>query len=929
MKKRIIIHSAGYAYVPKEKKEVQENSGTESRNDTMQFDALETEEEITSSKQESVEIGHTILFETLHYHVDKQETKLEKKEYEQEVQEDVQWHHDIDEDEERKEPLFVKRTKQRPFVLRVILMVIGMLLVLLMALGFAGVGALTGLIRAYINTTPPLNVSLILEQDQISSIYDANGNFITSYMAYENREWAKSDEIPDMLKNAFIAVEDVRFYQHNGVDIKRLAGVGVGVLTNDYDGGGSTITQQLIKVQVLGSEQSYKRKVQEAYLALELEKMYSKSQILEAYLNAIHLGGSNYGVKAAAEDYFGKSMDQLTIRECAMIAGLTQNPNAYNPRKNMYVRKDMTRTDERTDTVLRRMYTAGFITKEQYENALQEKVTIIEESKIKQMYDMPAFVEYAMYDVITQMLRQRNLQDNKSNRDMIEKEIRVGGYHIYTTVDPDMQNMVQNTIDNWDDYPKLRNPALGVVREVQKDDSVIETVQPQVAATIIDYHTGYVKAMVGRRGEAPQLKLLNRAYNTKMEVGSSIKPLSVYAPALEAGANPGTGYMNTEAIIPGYGGEKGYPLGGGSSGLVSMREGVTKSLNIVTARVLFESVGIDRSRETLINLGIDPSGINADGPGLALGTTAVSPLEMAAAYGAIANAGTYIEPIAFTKVLDKDGNTVLDSASLQERRSVFQPATAWMMTNMLEDAVNEGTGTKAKISNMPTAGKTGTNADYRSVYFVGYTPYYVSSLWIGHDSYKEEAKLQQGSTGGAYAAPLWQAYMEPLHAELPTRNIMDKTANQLGLVEREVCALTGEQPTDDCPTVTDWVRLDQYTTDVCKVHYKTKICLDSGKIATSRCPNTAWRNLIIMNEDSRFASLSKEEAQAIYGSNAIVGINRIELEQLANGGDRYGEYYCTMRHVVEEPIIIPEEVDDSSDDIVILEEEISDSIQEE
>ncbi len=899
VKKRFVIRSGGYAYVPKQKKQLDDTTIINPMDDTHEWD----------DENQTYEIDETISFERIELNdddeinADADETRyydindfddVEDSDFEPEEPARQKKHKNND-----KEPWFVERTKPRPFALRVILMAVFMLIVLTMGVGMAGVGVVSGVIQAYTNSTPELNISLILEQDQASLIYDGNGQLITSYMAYENREWAKSDEIPDMLKNAFIAVEDVRFYQHNGLDLKRLFSVGLGVLTNNYDGGGSTITQQLIKIQVLGNEQSYKRKIQEAHLAMELEKNYSKDQILEAYLNAIHLGGSNYGVKAAAEDYFGKSMDQLTIRECAMLAGLTQNPNAYNPRKNMYTRKDMTRTDERTNTVLRRMNSAGFITKEQYESALNEKVNILEYSKVKQIYDMPSFVEYAMYDVITHMLRQRNLQDNKTNRDMIEQEIRVGGYQIYTTVDPKIQNTVQETVSNWDNYPKLRNPSMNVMREVQKDGSVIETVQPQVAVTIIDYHTGQVKALVGRRDQATQLKLLNRAYNTRMEVGSSIKPLSVYAPALDAGASPASIYMNIEAPIEGYGG-RGYPLGGlGRQGPKTMREGVVNSLNVVAARTLFETVGVQRSKETLENLGIDPSGINADGPGLALGTTAVSPLEMAAAYGTLANGGVYLEPVAFTKVYDKDGNLVLDSSVVQTKRTVFQPSTAWLMTDMLEEAVNEGTGSKAKIDGLNVAGKTGTNADYRSVYFAGYTPYYAASLWIGHDSYKEDAKLQSGSTGGTYAAPLWKAFMEPIHQGLANKPIIDKEPGQLGLVERQVCGVTGLLPGSDCkhdrknPIVTDWFKIDQVPTETCSAHFSATVCEDTGLLASPNCPSTTSRTFIVAEEDEKLSKLSNSELKKAFGSSVITGIGKRQLRNLSPDSSRYSRYYCT------------------------------------
>lgn len=917
MKRRnIVIRSGGYAYVPKKKRP----------DDAFLSDT----QEVPLSRGLLREEDETLdLEETRHFQAFRDEDQNETYDYDEYFEEDAEALDETDEKKsalneftrffkpkekgyddrleqdnlkDPKQPLFVKRSKPKNFFLRVTLMSLLLLFIIGLGAGFAGLGVLNGFISAYVSSTPPLDVSLIADQDEATSIYDTDGKLITTFIAYENREWAKIDQIPDMLKNAFIAVEDVRFYQHDGIDFKRLFGAVLGVFTGNYDGGGSTITQQLIKIQVLGNEQSYKRKVQEADLAMQLEKQLDKDQILEAYLNAIHLGDSNYGVKAAAEDYFGKSMDELSIRECAMLAGLTQNPNGYNPRKNMYQREDMSRTDERTNTVLRRMYAAGFITKEQKEAALTEEVNILEFSKVKQIYDMPSFVEYAVYDVITHMLRKENLQDNKQNRDAMERKIRVGGYQIYTTVDPEIQNTVQKTVSKWEDYPKLRNPARAVVRETQKNGDVIETVQPQVAAVVIDYHTGQVKALVGRRDQATQLKLLNRGYNSRMEVGSSIKPLAVYAPALEKGVSPGNIYLNYPVEIEGYGGKRGYPLGGLSkTGPVTMREGVKRSLNGVAARVLFEDVGLEKAKDTLIDLGIDPSGINVDGPGLALGTTAVSPLEMAAAYGTLANEGVYLEPIAFTKVLDRNGNVVLDAEQSQNKRMVFHPSTAYLMTDMLEDAVRSGTGTKAKIENMHVAGKTGTNADYRSVYFAGYTPYYVASLWIGHDSYAEDAKLQSGATGGTFAAPLWKAFMGPIHEGLSDKAIINKEPAALGLVEREICSVSGLLATEECrkdsehSPIVDWFLLERAPEESCDLHARLELCSVSGKLATQYCPagNVKMQIVVIAGANSKLSDIPPDMLQKDF-SNIYVNINKSRLESLSSDDSAYEKYYCDV-----------------------------------
>jgi len=275
------------------------------------------------------------------------------------------------------------------FGLEILAMTARLLLLTILVVGVAFAGIATGVVKAYIDMAPELDIKAISVQSQGSKIYDANGDLITTYSGTEDRIYARLSEIPQKLLDAFIATEDIRFYYHNGVDIKRLF---------------SAVVGKLIKNRILSPERTLKRKAQEAYLALQLEASFTKEQILEAYLNSINLGGTNYGVAAAAQDYFGKSLDQLNLRECATIAGLAQAPNSYNPRKNYYVRKTPERTDNRTNIVLKRMYNGGFITRSEYEQALKTKLSVVEKGSSSGIYDMPHFVEYAINDVITHFL---------------------------------------------------------------------------------------------------------------------------------------------------------------------------------------------------------------------------------------------------------------------------------------------------------------------------------------------------------------------------------------------------------------------------------------------------------------------------------------------------------------------------------------------
>ena len=739
-------------------------------------------------------------------------------------------------------PLFTERKRPHSFLLGVVFTSLKMTVLAFIVVCFIGMGLLLGVVKAYAETTPTLDVAQLTISDYTSYLYDMNGNLMSSIADVEYRDWVDIENIPDMLKNAFISVEDVRFYKHSGVDFKRLFSAALEILGNSNSSGGSTITQQLIKNKVLGAQRNYKRKIQEAYLALELETMVDKDTILEAYLNDVDLGESNYGVKSGAKDYFGKELSELTVRECAMLAGLTQAPYRYDPRRNMYQRDKMEVTDERTNQVLSRMYQAGFITKEQYNTALTEQVQIIEVSEQKQMYDMAYFVEYAISDVVTHLLEKRGLSNTTANRSAIENELRTSGYQIYTTVDPTIQKTVQDTLSTWENYPSLADTSKSLLVETKEDGTVIETVEPQAAAVVMDFHTGELRAIIGGRNEPTVRKGINRASQSYTEVGSSIKPLAVYGPALDLGYSPGSITYNMDGAIPGWNTEKGYPSGGLDSryGPVTFRRAIVSSLNVPAAHILMDDVTPAIAAQYLYQLGATENKINVDGAGLALGTSGLTPIQMAAAYATIANEGVYQEPLSFTKVLDAQGNVVLDADEVRDTHRVFQQSTAWLLVDMMTDAVKTGTGTKAKIDDMTVAGKTGTNSDYASVYFAGMTPYYVSTLWVGHDY--PANKLKKGSSGGNEAAPLWQAYMAKIHEGLEDKAVIDADPTSLGLVKRTICPVSGLLATDACKNdeehkpVTEWFLAENAPTEYCDMHVTLSICTAENAIATEFCP---------------------------------------------------------------------------------------------
>ena len=756
----------------------------------------------------------------------------------------------------RARSIFKARTKKPNFVLSVAATTIRLSFVLALCVALALLGAVVGIAKAFVDTAPTLDLAALDAQDKTSFIYDSQGNLITDYKGTEDRIMVSIDEIPEMLQNAFIAVEDARFYEHNGVDVKRIVGALVANFTSGSTQGGSTITQQLIKQTVLSSEQSYKRKLQEAYLAMELETRYTKKQILESYLNTIFLGGSYYGVRVAAYGYFGKSLDQLTLRECAMLAGLTRSPNYYNPRSNFYTRNtegsstpDI--TNNRTDYVLRQMRENGLITAQQYNAALDRSTaSVLEKSPAStDMYAYPHYVEYAISDVVDTFLDLNGLEDTSANRYAMENKLRTGGYSVYLCLDTEIQEIVEDTLANWSSYPRLRDPSDKVYQSRNSDGTYTEIEQPQAAACVFDYRIGELKAIVGGRYKPTTRKTLNRASGMTMPVGSSIKPLTVYAPAIDLGASPASIAYNMPVPISGWkdsSGKDSWPKnygGGGYKGPQSFRSALRNSYNTAAAQILMTYVGVSRSVEYLHLMGIPDKNINADPFGLALGSSGLTPVQMAVAFGTIANKGVYQQPLSFSRIVDSNGNVVVDMHQQQDRHQVFKPSTAYLVVDMLKEAVQSGTGTKAKISSQVVAGKTGTNSDSKGVFFAGMTGWYSGSVWIGHDNYKA---LSSKATGGNAAAPLWQSFMEKIHKakNLDSREIIDGTPSDYNLVRVTTCGVSGQLATDACyndvngyKTITDYWSADSVPTAYCSMHKSVSVCTESGLLATDYCPS--------------------------------------------------------------------------------------------
>lgn len=774
---------------------------------------------------------------------------------------------------------FVPRKKKPNFVLGTIITtakVVGLALILVIA---AGVGAVFGVANAYLGTTPSLDLEQINTNQLNSYIYDANGTLITPYSGLENREYATLDEIPLYLQQAVIAVEDVRFYSHNGVDLKGLISALVGNFTGGGSvSGGSTLTQQLIKNKMLTTEKSYKRKIQEAKLALELESTYEKDQILEAYLNSIPLGGLVYGVKAAAKDYFNKDLNELTLKECACLAGITQNPYKYNPRRVYYNNLDNEKLhatnvqalETRIAKVLNHMYEEDYITLEQMNEALTEELVVQEKSTEQQMYAMPHAVEYAVSDVVTHLLKIDGLEDTAVNRAAKENWLRGSGYHIYTTIDPDIQSAVQTSLSEYTKYPNLRS---GVNKEIKDEATGEVTIQPQSCAVVIENGTGNIRAVVGSRDLPTRKKSLNRAANAPVPVGSSTKPLTVYGPAFDKGVGLGDVIANIPASIKGWESTKGYPERSASTanGPEPVRAAITRSHNIAAARVLMEWVGLDTSFSYYGKIGITDAAtskfLQPTGSGLALGANSLTMMQMTTGYSCIANGGTYIEPMAFDRIEDASGNVVLKADDIRETHQVYEKSTAWMLTDVLTEAATSGTGHRARLSGMTTAGKTGTTHDNKGLVFAGYTPYYTSVVWMGHD----ENKSFSSGDAGTYAAPLWKDYMTKIHEGLDNKAILEGDASAWGVTTTSVCNVSGKKATSACgnDTSSGYVSASiRYDHGECDMHSSGTLCTVGHTVPGPYCPPELCQTStgVVVPADSPYAELSPGTLQGYFSN---------------------------------------------------------------
>ena len=753
-----------------------------------------------------------------------------------------------------------------------------------------------GIISGIIASAPSIEDINATPTGYLTTVLDAEGNQTATLVASgSNRKYVTLDEIPKDLQHAFVAIEDERFYEHNGIDIQGILRAGIKGIASGFHfkEGASTITQQLLKNTVFTdwvSEESladkFERKFQEQYLALQLEKVVDKDWILENYLNAINLGQNTLGVGVASERYFGKDVSELNLSECAVLAAITKSPSKYNPICNPQ------NNAERRKTVLDYMLEQEYISQAEYDEALADNV--YERIQLVNIEASDTEINSYFVDAMTDVVMQDLIDELGYTETQAYKALYQGGLVIESTQDPSIQAICDEEINNLDNYagdPKVsfsyrvsiqspdgsvkhyseqtmlsyyrsensnfdinytsQEEADAAIEEykaeimdegdtvVEGSETIVYTVQPQTALTVIDQTTGEVKAIVGGRGDKTGNKTLNRATDTTRQPGSTFKIIAAYAPALDAG---GLTLATVEDDAP-----YNYTTGEGKAvtnydkryrGFTTLREAITDSINIVTVKALAE-IGPSLGYDYIRNFGITTVGIEESGnETLALGglTNGVTNLELTAAYAAIANGGTYIEPKFYTRVLDHDGNVLLDNTS-PESHTVLKETTAWLLTNAMQDVMTQGTGSAAYFgSGMAQAGKSGTTTKSRDALFAGYTPYYTCVVWGGYDD-----NDTQSGENTSYPKKIWKSVMSRIHENLES----EKFEKPDGIVAVTVCRESGKLAIDGVCTndprgncaYTEYFAEGTQPTEYCDHHILVNICSETNALAGPNCPN--------------------------------------------------------------------------------------------
>lgn len=771
---------------------------------------------------------------------------------------------------------------------------IQLILIAVIGAGIIGLSAGIGIFKGVLATAPDIGNIDVTPTGFSTFVYDIEGNQTAKLVSTDsNRIPVTLDMVPQDLRDAFVAVEDNRFYEHNGIDIQGIIRAGYVALKNrDFSQGASTITQQLLKNNVFTSWTSedsladrFKRKIQEQYLALELEKVMDKDTILINYMNTINLGQNTLGVQAASLRYFDKSVSDLTLSECAVIAGITQNPYRYNP---------ITHPEDnakRRKKVLDDMKKYGYITQEEYDEALRDNVYT--RIKIADSENDDTSVNTYFVDALTEDILEDLIAAGYTETQAYTL-LYSGGLKIYSTQDPKVQAICDEVFSDETNYPENtrwylnyeltveksngdkenystemfqtywkenRSASYNLIYSSQDDayadieaykEAVLEsgdevfaetvnlTPQPQVTFTVEDQSTGHIVAMIGGRGIKTGSRTLNRATDSVRQPGSTFKIVSTYAPALDSAGLTLATVMNDAPFCYADGRPVNNWYDSGYKGLCSLRYGIEQSLNIVAVKTLTQ-ITPQLGYDYLLNFGfttlVERKEVNNQifsdiQQPLALGglTDGVTNEELNAAYACIANGGTYIKPKLYTKVLDHDGNIILDN-TMPQARQVIKETTAFLLTSAMVDVVTVGTGSAVNFGGMAIAGKTGTTTGPTDAWFAGFTPYYTATAWAGYDN---NVKLNSAENG--LAKKLWRAAMSKIHEELPNQSFSGPPE---GIVTATICSRSGKLPIPglcDGTLRTEYFAEGTVPTETCDVHYAGQVCTYSNLPACEGCP---------------------------------------------------------------------------------------------
>ena len=783
---------------------------------------------------------------------------------------------------------------------------------------------LFGSFHAIISSAPDIQSIQIVPQGYTTTILDTKGNSIQTLVGRDaNREYVSLEQIPASLQNAFVAIEDERFWTHNGIDLQgilRAAAVGVAD-GGDFSQGASTLTQQLLKNQVFGGGEEktlydrIRRKLQEQYLAVQLETKYTKSQILEYYLNTINLGQNTLGVQAASKRYFNKDVSELSLSEAAVLAGITKNPSAYNPISHP------NKNQSRRTTVLTSMREQGTITAEEYNEAIKDDVYARIQKVNRETAQASRTTSY-----FTDALIEQVAGDLKSRLGYTETQaynaLYSGGLTIYSTQDTSLQKICDTVINDRKYYPADSKYQLSYQLTLQRADgseknydfqsmkawykkqksrkipmyysrksdakklvkayknsivkagdtiiaeSVHLVLQPQVSFVLMDQSTGRIKALCGGRGRKTGSRTLNRATASTRQPGSTFKVLSTYLPALDtAGMTLATVEDDSKYYYPGTKRLVKNWYGSSYRGLTPLRTAIADSMNVIAVKTL-EQVTPKTGYDYLLNLNFttlvdnytDSSGATYTDIALpmALGglTKGVTNLELTTGFSAIAGGGVYHPATFYTKILDHDGNVLLENKPKESGRQVMKDSTAWLLTSAMQDVITKGTGTLLKFqkSNMPLAGKTGTSTGNRDLWFVGYTPYLTAGIWAGYD-----ASDKQSSS--SYHKIIWRTIMERIN-----RRYKRKTFTRPSSVTSAViCTKCGKRAIDGvCENAvggscvrTEYFARDSVPTENCDCHVRCRICKSSGHLAGDNCPYSQIYTAVYLQQKTPDASVDE------------------------------------------------------------------------